>query len=102
MPRLIKNLKDNHKFSLEGLRKNGVSAEDAADFLNLIPESVTEYYSELQDNEEKEKGKLINTTATGSKGVSIMTAAGSQRIDQLRTKKKAVTKSPSVHKISDG
>lgn len=84
MPQKTKNLKENHKFALQGMRKNGVSPEDAADFLNLVPESAVEYYAELTEEEARENSTLINRTANGNKGVAVMTQAGSERVDYLR------------------
>ncbi len=57
----------------------------------------------LEDYEEETTALTINETASGNKGVAIMTEAGSYRVDEAKKRKAKPTKTSetAIHKINE-
>jgi hypothetical protein len=76
-----KKLTETEKFCIEGMLNNGMSNEEVANALGRDVELI----EELIDDYEQDPGPMtINETASGNRGVTVMTEAGSYRVDQAR------------------
>ena len=76
-----KAITDAEKYCIQGMYWNDMSAEEISKTLGRDLEEV-EKHTERLDREES--SLIINETGSGKKGVSIMTSAGSQRVDESR------------------
>jgi len=77
-----KNITDIEKYCIQGMHYNEMSAEDISKALERDLTQVKKYVDFL----EKQDGTtfIINETGSGNKGVSVMTQAGSERVDAGR------------------
>ena len=76
-----KKITETEKFCIEGMLNNGMSTEEAAKALGRPVEAIEDLVNEY----EQDPGPMtINETASGNRGVTVMTEAGSYRVDQAR------------------
>ena len=76
-----KKITETEKFCIEGMLNNGMSTEEAAKALGRPVEAI----EDLEKEYEQDPGPMtINETASGNRGVSVMTAASSYRVDPAR------------------
>ena len=78
-----KKLTEAEKYCIQGMHYNEMPAEDISKTLGRDVEEVQEYVDSLE-REDSGRTFIINETTSGNKGVSIMTQAGSERVDALR------------------
>ena len=80
-----KQITDMEKYCIQGMHYNGMSKEEISKALGRDVEEVTNYISSLEQEQGK-KGStfIINETGSGTKGVAIMTQAGSEQVDAAR------------------
>ena len=94
-----KAITETEKFCIEGMLQNGMSVEAVAKTIGRPEEMV----QGLVDEYEQEGGPAtINETASGNRGVSIMTEAGSYRVDEARKRDGPERDTRSIiHKINE-
>jgi len=93
-----KSLTEAEQYCIDGMLSNGMSPSKIASTLGRDIELVNEYVN----SPEQESGPMtINKTLNGRKGVSIMTEAGSQRVDASRNRNYEGAKEKPVHKIHE-
>tara|TARA_R110000824_G_scaffold95573_2_gene229770 strand:- start:1210 stop:1536 length:327 start_codon:yes stop_codon:yes gene_type:complete len=94
-----KAITETEKFCVEGMLQNGMSIEDVAKAIGRPEEMV----QELVEEYEQESGpRTINETASGNRGVSIMTEAGSYKVDEARKRDAPERDTTStIHKINE-
>jgi len=105
-------LSQNEKYIIEGMFDDGKSFEEISVAVERTSATVEKHIRSLatEDNEEEaapKKGKnkvpMLRRTATGQKGVSIMTDAASSISDLKRNSQSTIKKrfKGTIHKISD-
>ena len=95
-----KSLTEAEKYCVEGMLYNGMGASEISKTLGRDEVLIEEFIK--QEEEEGGGPMIINETASGSKGVTIMTEAGSYRVDEA--KKKDLPKpstETTIHKIHE-
>ena len=93
-----KSLTQAEQYCIDGMLSNGMSPSKIASTLGRDIELINEYVN----NPEQESGPMtINKTLSGNKGVSIMTEAGSQRVDASRNRHYEGAKEKPVHRIHE-
>jgi len=95
-----KALTETEKFCIEGMINNEMSISEIAKVLGREESLVKKL---LEDYEEETIPLTINETSSGNKGVSIMTEAGSYRVDSARERELGPTKTSedTLHKIHE-
>lgn len=78
-----KKLTDTEKYCIQGMHYNKMSAQDISKTLGREAEEVETYVESLEQQEDR-KSFIINETGSGTKGVAIMTQAGSEQVDAAR------------------
>tara|TARA_R110002020_G_scaffold264880_3_gene479660 strand:- start:233 stop:532 length:300 start_codon:yes stop_codon:yes gene_type:complete len=91
-----KSLTNTEKYAIEGMHSNGMSSANIAKSLSRDITLVQDY---LDEHEQNSKDTNITKTANGREGISIMTEATSQRVDEMRGKKTLRERNPALHKI---
>ena len=87
---------------IKGMIANKVSTEEMATQLNRGVTTIEKEVERIAAESVRDQ-LFINTTASGSKGVSVMTEAASVRGDESKDKQSASAKterSPWIHKIN--
>jgi len=80
-----KQITDTEKYCIQGMHYNEMSEEEISKALGRDIEEVASYISVLEQEQEKKASNfIINETGSGNKGVSVMTQAGSERVDAAR------------------
>ena len=91
-----KSLTQAEQYCIDGMLSNGMSHSKIASTLGR--DIINEYVN----SSEQEAGPMtINKTLSGNKGVSIMTEAGSQRVDASRNRHYEGAKEKPVHRIHE-
>ena len=92
-----KNLTKAEKYSIQGMVNNGMDSNAISKALDRDEDLVAQYIEVYN----KEKAQTtINKTANGNRGVAIMTAATSERVDGMRGKNTSKQKNHSaIHNI---
>lgn len=95
-----KKMTEVEKYCIQGMHYNEMSAEDISKTLGRDLEDVQSYVGSL--DQEDGPTFIINETTSGTKGVSIMTQAGSERVDALRERPlPARNTANTIHSIHD-
>ncbi len=95
-----KALTETEKFCIEGMINNEMSVSEIARTLGREKSLIEKL---LEDYEEETTPLTINETASGNKGVAIMTEAGSYRVDEAKKREAKPTKTSetAIHKINE-
>ena len=83
-----KSLTETEKYCVEGMLYNGMGASEISKTLGR-DEALIEKF--IKQEEESDGPMTINETASGSKGVTNMTEAGSYRVDEAKKKRPTET-----------
>ena len=95
-----KKLTDIEKYSIEGMSQNGLDVTKIAKALSRAEELVVAYLAEIEKAQTAVGDSLmLDKTAGGKGGVTIMTQAASERVDSSRSEGTPETtgKSDCVH-----
>tara|TARA_R100001377_G_scaffold73572_1_gene49599 strand:+ start:291 stop:620 length:330 start_codon:yes stop_codon:yes gene_type:complete len=87
-----KKITTTEKYCIEGMFHNDMETKAIAKVLGRSVGLVEEYVSELEEKEKEENSPdmVLKKTVNGDDGVSIMTPAGSIKVDTNREKNKNV------------
>lgn len=96
-----KKLTETEKFCIEGMLNNGMDLKAVAKALDRPLDLIEEL---IEDYNNDPGPMTINETASGNKGVTVMTEAGSYSVDEAKKRfnKTAPKQKPQViHKINE-
>mgnify|MGYP003148926720 CR=1 FL=1 len=94
-----KAITETEKFCVEGMLQNGMSIAEVAKAIGRPEKMVQELVEEYEQGSDS---MTINETASGNKGVSIMTEAASYRVDEARKREAPERDTRSIiHKINE-
>lgn len=95
-----KQMTDAEKYCIQGMRYNDMSPEEISKTLGRDLEEINIYIETL--GEESNPNLFINETGSGNRGVSVMTQAGSQRVDEAREREvPSRNNANTIHSIHD-
>jgi len=76
-----KAMTDAEKYCIQGMYWNDMSPEEIS---KTLGRDISEVEKHTEKLDREESSLIIKETGGGNKGVSIMTPAGSQRVDESR------------------